>query len=86
MASRLPRAQEWHQYQLTFRTPLRCGLTSGTFSLSVCEEAASVVTVRRARGTTAFLRSGEARLVLSALPNIVELRWCSGFNSGKAFG
>lgn len=59
---------------IAFRVPVLCGLTSGTCSLSACEEAASVVTVRRARGTNTFFRSGEARLVLSALLNIVELR------------
>lgn len=52
-------------------------LTSGTFSLSVCDEAASVVTARFGitrfdKDTGALLLKGRALAGLRARPNIVS--------------
>jgi len=51
------------------------GPTSGTLSLSACEEAASVVTVLNAglvTGTKALRRSGDAMLFCKVLANISD--------------
>lgn len=48
-------------------------LTSGTFSLSVCDEAASVVTARRQAPVKAPCLSPNGRLDLSALENMSRL-------------
>jgi len=53
---------------------INCPHTSGTFSLSVCAEAASVVTERPAitlRANALVLARGRALLVLSACENIL---------------
>ena len=47
-------------------------LTSGTFSLSMCDEAASVVTARFERDTTVLVLKGRALAGLKARLNIMS--------------
>ena len=49
-----------------------CRHTSGTFSLSVCDEAASVVTVRFVRGTVMLLHTCKDLIGLKALLNMFD--------------
>lgn len=53
-----------------------CAHTFGTASLSACDDAASVVTVRkagRAAGMKALRRSGDAMLLLIVLDSMVTI-------------
>ena len=60
---------------MTIHIEISWTLTSGTFSLSVCDEAASVVTVLRAKGKKAFCcLTGKARDVRKARENIIARR------------
>jgi hypothetical protein len=67
---------------LAAHTPMHCiraPLTCGTFSLSVCDEAASVVTLlkagRVAMGVATLRRRGEAMLRLNVRDNMAIPVW-----------